>query len=486
MKASTSLPCLPGIHRVTPPYGRGRINAIFGKKLDKSLIKKNLTESGILEHSLSTNSTLTRNLSNTISRASLPAGDPARERLELLSSSSIGSLLPITGPSRVPAFICMDKKVLQFSAYYREPVFESQVETWRNRMLVISYFLTDHTISIVEQKEDNTGLSGGPFLERARHIVNPGAFERYLEITDLLPGNEINIYNRRYHICAASGWTRRYLMTELNIDIPEDESYPLDKYTVDRKEFMSRETGCDQSIFRGKPMYPMKRYNEALLGKHTRATGQEHRNHLYNGQQLEFTLVWEGGDRLYGHVHVYKMRFFLADRTISINNVFKPNSGLDPFSKFFARARLLKDHNAFHGEMGHENMDGEDDHHYYDVNDFNIGKVMDINNRKMRIVNCDKFTREHYASTVGSPLKADLCSLKELIDPTLPPAGPRPLPPHNGWGSEEDSVSNCKKLIIKPHRRDEKKLVVMEGKTLKFTARMLNDRLADQERRKFF
>jgi len=292
MKPSFSLPCLPGIHRVTPPYGRGRINAIFGKKLDKNSIKTSLTESGQLEHSLSTHSTLTRNLSNTLSRSSLPSGAPERERLELLSSSSIGSLLPMQGPSRIPAFVSMDKKVLDFTAYYKEPVFESQVETWRNRKLVISYYLEDHTISIVEQKEDNTGLMGGPFLERARHIVNPGTFERYLEIQDLIPGNEIKLYNRQYHICAASKWTRDYMTNELGVDMSmyPDKGYPSDKYTDERKIFMSRETGCDPDVDRGKPMYPMKRYNEALLGKHTRATGQEHRNHLYNGQLLEFTL----------------------------------------------------------------------------------------------------------------------------------------------------------------------------------------------------
>jgi hypothetical protein len=484
MKASVSLPCLPGIHRVTPPYGRGRINAIFDKKLDKSLIKKHLTESGRLEHSLSTSSTLSRNLSNTMSRSTLPLHDPSRERLEKLSSSSIGSLLPLTGPSRIPAYVEFDKKVLEFSAYYREPVFESSIEKWRNRKLIISYFLNDHTVSIVEQKSDNSGMSGGPFLERSRHIINSGTFERYLEIDDLLPGKEINLYSRRFRIIDVSGYTRNYLTNELGLTVPDGEPMPSDKYTIDRAEFMSRETGCDITKDRGKPMYPMKRYNEALLGKHTRATGAEHRNHLFNGQTLEFTLVWEGSDRLYGHTHVYKMRFYLEDRTVAINNVFKKNSGIDPFAKFYSRARLLKNYDVFKGEMGHENMDGEDDEHYYDVDDFNIGTVLNVNNRKMTIVNCSKFTRNHYITVVGKPLKTNLMALRDLIDPVLPPAPPRPLPPHNGFGSEEDSVSNCKKLIIKPHRKDEKKLVVMEGKTLKFSCRMLNDRPADQDRSK--
>lgn len=489
MKTSVSLPCLPGIHRVTPPYGRGRINAIFDKKLDKSLIKSNLTESGMLEHSLSTSSTLSRNLSNTMSRSTLPMGDPSREKLERLSSSSIGSLLPLTGPSRVPEFISMDKKVLQFTAYYKEPVYESQIETWRNRRLVISYYLSDQTMSIVEEKEDNTGLMGGPFLARARHIVNPGAFERYVEVEDLMPGKEIMLYNRHYHVCAVSGWTRDFCTNELHLDVPADTLVPEDKYSVERKEFMSRETGCDPTIDRGKPMYPMKRYNEALLGKHTRATGQEHRNHLYNGQILEFTLVWYGGERLYGHKHVYKMRFFLEDRTVSINNVFRPNNGLDPFSKFYARERLLKNHSAFNGEMGHENMDGEDDHEYYDVKDFNIGVELNINNRTMQIVNCNKFTREHYKKGAENgllpSLKNDIMSLKELIDPTPEKKIKRPFPPHNGFGSEEDSIGNCKKLIIKPYRKDELKLVVMEGKTLKFSCKMVNSRPADQGRREF-
>ena len=197
-----------------------------------------------------------------MSRSTLPLNDPSRERLELLSSSSIGSLLPLTGPSRIPAYVEFDKQVLEFSAYYREPVFESAIEKWRNRKLTISYYLNDHTVSIVENKADNTGMAGGPFLERSRHIVNPGTFERYLEIEDLLPGNEVCLYNRQFRITGVSGWTRNYLTTEMGLQVPNDEVTPDDRYTVERKEFMSRETGCDPTVARGKPMYPMKRYNE--------------------------------------------------------------------------------------------------------------------------------------------------------------------------------------------------------------------------------
>ena len=139
--------------------------------------------------------------------------------------------------------------------------------------------------------------------------------------------------------------------------------------------------------------------------------------------------------------------------------------------------------------MGHENMDGEDDHEYYDVKDFNIGVELNINNRTMQIVNCNKFTREHYKKGAENgllpSLKNDIMSLKELIDPTPEKKIKRPFPPHNGFGSEEDSIGNCKKLIIKPYRKDELKLVVMEGKTLKFSCKMVNSRPADQGRREF-
>jgi hypothetical protein len=485
LSKSTSLPCLPGIHRVTPPYGRGRINEIFGSKLDKSAVRLRMEASGELMNSLSMTSTLSRSLANTLSRSTLPAGDPARERMEMLSSASIGSLLPIPEPTRVPSFVKHAKDVLQFAGYYKEPVFESQTENWRYRKVIVSWFLSDNTVSIVEQKTDNSGMLEGPFLERGKHIVKLTHLspERYLRIDDLVPGCEITLYSRTFMFYAMSGWTREYCCSTLGMDVPSNMHAPVDKYTEERKEFMSRETGCDLTKNRGKPMYPMKRYAEALRGKHTRATGAEHRNHLYNGQVLEFTLVWEGGDRLYGHQHVYKMRFYLQDRTIGINNVFKPNSGSDPFSKFYARSRLLKNHAAFGGEMGHENMDGEDDHAYYDEEDFDVGVVMNVNNRAMTIVNCSKFTREHYKRVHGRELKPDAVKLRDLIDPVVPPAPPRALPPHNGIGSEEDSVSNCKRLVIKPHRRDEKKLVQMEGKTLRFSCKIVNNRIADQGRR---
>ena len=91
--------------------------------------------------------------------------------------------------------------------------------------------------------------------------------ERYLAIADLMPGAEVTLYSRRFRVYAVSKWTRDYLTQELGMDCPPDMRLNPDKYTSERAEFMSRETGCDHTKNRGKPMYPMKRYAEALRGK---------------------------------------------------------------------------------------------------------------------------------------------------------------------------------------------------------------------------
>ncbi|CAE8678695.1 unnamed protein product [Polarella glacialis] len=57
------------------------------------------------------------------------------------------------------------------------------------------------------------------------------------------------------------------------------------------------------------------------------------------------------------------------------------------------------------------------------------------------------------------------------------------FPPHNGFGSDEDSLASCLRLTPRPPRRDVKKLLVDADKVLRFEAEMVNEKPEDENRR---
>merc|ERR1719446_1891570 len=57
--------------------------------------------------------------------------------------------------------------VLRFYAFFKEGVSESSQETYRARKVVILYYVTDHTLEIIEPKQMNSGIPQGCFLKRA-------------------------------------------------------------------------------------------------------------------------------------------------------------------------------------------------------------------------------------------------------------------------------------------------------------------------------
>jgi hypothetical protein len=49
----------------------------------------------------------------------------------------------------------------------------------------------------------------------------------------------------------------------------------------------------------------------------------------------------------------------------------------------------------------------------------------------------------------------------------------RPIPPHTGYGSEEDTLKNCFSFDPKPPLKDGAKAILNSGKILRYGARIL-------------
>jgi len=60
----------------------------------------------------------------------------------------------------------MDRHVLRFSGYFKEAVVESALENYRVRKVTLFYYLEDHSLSITEPKQENSGVPQGAFLKR--------------------------------------------------------------------------------------------------------------------------------------------------------------------------------------------------------------------------------------------------------------------------------------------------------------------------------
>lgn len=83
----------------------------------------------------------------------------------------------------------------------------------------------------------------GQFCEQGK----PGHYN----VGDIIVGGTIDVYGRRFHVIDADRATRRFLKERLGRVEAPAIPFPTDRFTVQRKEFMSRETGCDSTVRHG-------------------------------------------------------------------------------------------------------------------------------------------------------------------------------------------------------------------------------------------
>lgn len=96
------------------------------------------------------------------------------------------------------------------------------------------------------------------------------------------------------------------------------------------------------------------------------------------------------------------------------------------------------------------------------------------------LLDCDPFTREYYRTVHGiedfTPIHRPDYRANSNIQHE------RILPPFNGWGTHEDSESNCKTVEQKPPKMDFHKFIKLDRYLLRFGARMISDVQENRER----
>ncbi|CAM9908023.1 unnamed protein product, partial [Hapterophycus canaliculatus] len=264
----------------------------------------------------------------------------------------------------------------------------------------------------------------------------PGSYT----VDDVSVGGTIDVYGRRFHVVDANGATRRLLSERLGRFEAPAIPFPTDRYSVERKEFMSRQTGCDPTVQHKIIKNDMKVFAEATLGN-TVDNSKRAGFIKYDRNVLRFQAVWDDRESLYGDIQRFEVHYFLSDDTIEIRSVHGPNSGRDPVPVMVKRGRIPK------------SISGGTNSEAYHWRDFDIGVELNVYERPLVLVDADGHTREFYATMAGV----------RLGDPVLPPPATPPvhepplLPPSvdsfTGGDDDDDLVSRSTSLVPSPPRK---------------------------------
>lgn len=391
---------------------------------------------------------------------------PSPSSNELAKSSSSSDL-------NIPSWIRHNREVLCFSGFFKEAVHEKDGENFRIRKLTIYYYLEDDTIQIIEPKFQNSGIPQGVFLKRHRVAKNESEFYSW---QDFRIGERIIVYGKAIMLVDCDEATRNFFDRNA-LDVGEPLEFPSDPFEAARTKFMQRATGADESVYRGAMMNPMKQFMEATLGKHIRDP-EELASFLANDRKvLRFHCVWDNrGEVLFGERGFYTLHFFLTDNTAEILEVLATNSGKDPFPKLLTRCRLpLDPSRATTSLLGTSRADRRGDG-FLHWSSLRIGECVNVYGRQLELRGCDDFTRCWY-------LEKGLDQPEDLCEAEVPaPVSSLRIPPHNGFGSEEDSRQSCLHLQMKPARKDVAKILANDMKKLQLSARLVGASSTDADR----
>uniref|UniRef100_A0A3Q3ACQ9 EF-hand domain (C-terminal) containing 2 n=1 Tax=Kryptolebias marmoratus TaxID=37003 RepID=A0A3Q3ACQ9_KRYMA len=337
-------------------------------------------------------------------------------------------------------------QVLCFDAYFGETVPAAQNETYRIRKCKIYFYLEDDTIQVEELKCKNSGIPQGRLIHRQRIPLPPPKDDEFYNIFHFNINQEIVFYSRTFTVTNCDFFTTNFL-TKLGVCLNDPVAVPDDPY----------------SKLREQPLRPYERRDTM-------------RRFLDNdGKILRFYCFWDDTNSTFGDPREFALHYYLADDTIEIFERIPPNSGRDSVPKFLRRSKLPKIKTP--NQKKFEQCEKSSSEEFYKDSDLLVGGELNVWGRRMIITDCDEFTKLYYHTTYGIE---DFTPVQYKDPP--PPMQPKLVPPYNGFGSEEDSLSSCQGLVLKPPQKDFHKFMEKDSNVLNFRAKMLTNDPVDRER----
>ncbi|XP_054642272.1 EF-hand domain-containing family member C2 isoform X1 [Dunckerocampus dactyliophorus] len=397
------------------------------------------------------------------------------------------SVYPRGATGGLPSWVAFDKQALCFEAYFQEEVPEAPNETYRIRKCKIYFYLEDDTMQVVEPEYKNSGIPQGTLIRRQRIPLPPPREDQCYNVFHFNLNQKMVLFSHAFTITNCDQFTRNFL-TKCGVILNDPVSVPDDPYRSLRDKIE-------------KSMSPLRPYER-------RDTLKQFLDH--DREVLRFFCFWDDTKTMFGELRELVLHYFLADDTIAINEVIPPNSGRVTVSKFLSRSKLPKhvsNQLALPGEMtnrtvlnvlastrqgdrymldslkvGLQGITGAIQEEFYKDFDLTVGSELNVWGRKVIIADCDDFTKDYYRSKYGIE---DFTPVQYKAD--VAPKPPRPVPPYNGFGSEEDSLSSCQRLLPKPPQKDLHKFMAydrrgLESNVLKFYAKMVTTSQVDSDR----
>ncbi|KAM6323528.1 EF-hand domain-containing protein 1 [Aegotheles albertisi] len=355
-------------------------------------------------------------------------------------------------PAFVPAHVAFDKKILKFDAYFQEDVPLSQAEHYRIHQVGIYYYLEDDSMAVIEPVVQNSGLQQGKLLKR--HRVPKNDQGEHYHWKDLNRGMNITMYGRTYRIVNCDPFTQVFLESQ-GIELNPPEEMAFDPYTE-----MQR--------------MPVHKYI-------TPSDFDQQKQFLtYDKQVLCFYATWDDTGSMFGENRPYVIHYYLADGTLEVREVHKPNDGRDPFPVLIKRQRLPKTFvdkkNTFPSCV--LEISDQEVLEWYTAKDFAVGKSTTLLGRTFFIYDCDEFTRNFYRDKFG------ITDFQPVEIKKQPPEEiPQVIPPYNGFGTLEDSLQNCFALCPKPPRKDVIKMLENDHEVLRYQVALESPNPEDRKRR---
>ena len=124
---------------------------------------------------------------------------------EIDSLGYVYKLLPEKPKKDFFKYVDNDKKILRFTARFNTRTPEDV-----DRRFIVSFYLSDDSISIFEPAQKNSGIVEGKFLER-RKYKNVDKSNEFITPTDLAIGGDIKINGHGFHILSCDDYTQNYL-----------------------------------------------------------------------------------------------------------------------------------------------------------------------------------------------------------------------------------------------------------------------------------
>ena len=158
-----------------------------------------------------------------------------------------------------------------------------------------------------------------------------------------------------------------------------------------------------------------------------------------------------------------------------------PNDGRDSFPKMLRRQKLPFDDREALKDIG------SSPGNFYTDKDFlvqgtPVGARVRVFGRDFLIYDCDDFTKQHYQKKYGVSYFPNLTD--RIRTPAVEPPR-REIPPPTGFGTDADSLQSIYNLIPKAPKRDEGKLMDLQGKALRILGKFEDPAAQEDMDRKF-